>query len=141
MKYPMRLAVFFAVGILLTALLVWTAIPVVLAGSVHGLARALFWPIYVTASFLLYIYLRYRDPSCGYYMLAFLLLCIPLVGIQFFFDIFIVFNSADTILNVVSTLETVLILWFAYPWLEARFPEKKSIPELITEQSQGGDLS
>ena len=140
MKHTTRFVIYIAIGIPLTALLVWSAIPVVLAGSVQGIIRALFWVVHVTAFVLFFAYARYRDPSCGWYILALILFAIPFATIEWLFDIFFLDNTvADYIFAFLTGIETLFIISYFEPKLKARFPEK-SIDEIIIEHGQGDDL-
>ncbi len=141
MKHTTRLAIFLVIGIPLTALLMWTAIPVILGGSVQGIIVALYWAIYTTAFFLFFTYIRYRDPRCGWYILATILFVIPFATAQTLFNVFFDLSLIEIHFYLVTIIEALLILWFVEPRLKDRFPERKSPQAILIEHGHGGDYS
>lgn len=138
MKSRTRLALFFVVGVILTALLVWSAVPIVLVGTNQVFAFALFVAFYVTVFSLLLISINHRDPGSWRAYLVLSIISVPFILAAFILFDFRWFTPADVTFCLIVALETYILLWFIQPMLEKRFP-KKTEREIVLRRRQEGE--
>ncbi len=135
------------VSIVLAALIVFYAVPLVVAGELFTLVFWSAFALYSVAIIALVTYMRHRTAEQRWISLVYCALVLPILLFSWGYFPFSSTRPETGWCVLFVLLESWLLFFgFVYPWLKRRFPEKRRIgrfPEKVPElkPATGDELS